>query len=170
MLNEGTGVIAQGIKQILHLQRRSNTAPSLVHIESEVVQTVQPIQRSHLVEAIRDFLADEPMTSDTVKESIIFGLSVMSIGSGARYVTTLQNRRRLARASPVVFGSQPGSAPSSGTSLLLNRDGMIVVIVTSLALYMGCNVVIMAVLLSIWRARRAGNGAQDDLDRKSKPR
>ena len=178
VVNESTSALAYGIRRILRLQRSSNTAPPLVSpsvdIESGLSQVSQPPQRSRLMEAIREFLEDEPLTSDTVRQSIIVGLTFTSIVYGARYVTTLQNRRRLQRAIPDTFGSHPGSVPSAGLSLSRDRAGRIVVIITPLALYMGCNVVVFAAFWTIWMSRRSGNdsksgnGSQGNLD--GKPR
>ena len=186
VVNESTSVLAYGIRRILHFQRGSNTAPPLVDIEtgvsypldieSGVTHVSQPSQISRLMEAIREFVEDEPLTSDMVRQSIIVGLSFVSLAYGARYVTTLQNRRRLQRAIPDTFGSQPGSAPLTGLSLSRDREGRIIVIVTPLALFMGCNVVIIAMFWTIYRSRRSGNdsrsgnGSQGNLDGKSESR
>ena len=123
VVNESTSALAYGIRRILRLQRSYDTAPPFVDIESGLPQVSQPPQRSRFMELVWEFLEDEPLTSDTVRQSIIVGLTFMSIAYGARYVTTLQNRRRLQRAIPDTFGSHPGSVPSSGLSLSLDRGG-----------------------------------------------
>ena len=118
---------------------------------------ILPPPRSRFVETVRNFFYEEPLTEETWRDSIVLAIIMISITYGARYITYIQNRRLLGRVIP----DQPGPPPFSGVEITA-RDGRIVLSITPLALYMGCTIVIIAVILTIWRSRRSSTGSHDN--------
>jgi hypothetical protein len=181
VINEGTGAIAYGIRRILHLQRRPNTVPAPVEfhpvdinvypLETEVhpvdTSTVETLgegdlssQLSRFVEAFREFMEDAPLTSNAVRDSFIVGSIFIGIVLCAQYFATQHNRNNLLeRLQYNDIDPQSGSPSSSGSSVSIDREGRIIVVVP-LALVMGSSLAIIAIFWIIWRSRvsKTGNG------------
>jgi len=156
IVNGGTSGLAYGIRRILHFRTRPTPIREfpLLDIESGLPE-LEP--QSGFVEAVRNFFYEEPLTEETWRDSILLAIIMISITYGARYITYIQNRRLLGRLIP----DQPGPSPFSGVEITA-RDGRIVLSITPLALYMGCTIVIIAVIWTIWISRRSSTGSHDN--------
>ena len=163
VINEGTGAIAYGIRRILHLQRRSNTAPTPVEGHPVDIPSAEILGEGTLssritrsLEFLREFTEDAPLTSNAVRESFLVGFIFMSIVYGAQYFTTQQNRH--SSLQRMHLNDKSGLPSFTGSSLSIDREGRIIVIVTPLPFAMGCNLAIIAVLWTIWRYRVSRSG------------
>ena len=94
---------------------------------------------TRFAETIRDLLVDAPMSNNNVRDSFVVITILLCIFYGARYITTLQ--RLFLHGTDL----QPGSSSSTGSSLMIDSEGRIIVVATPLALVMGCNLVVIAV-------------------------
>ena len=177
VVDEATSSLARGIRRVLYLWTRSPTSgPDIgapVAIQRAIV--AHPIdvidvapQRPGLGEALRSFLGDEPVLNnwDSWRDRIVVSLILLGISRGSLYFANYHPRGSRPPATDLASGTLPvldSHQPETTHVYITSRDGMVVVAISPLAMYMGA-IVVLAVLITVWRMRTR----RDALDENSK--